>query len=58
MTVVSKRPSDVRDKENWLTSDGVHMNPLGDALMAIGVLRALGVPDEAIQAGNAAQERG
>jgi hypothetical protein len=24
------------------------MNPLGDALMAIGVLRALGVPDEQI----------
>ncbi len=30
---------------NWLTKDGVHMTPLGDALMALGVLRALGVPD-------------
>jgi lysophospholipase L1-like esterase len=31
-----------------LTSDGVHMNPTGDALMAMGVLRALGVPDSKI----------
>lgn len=31
-----------------LTSDGVHMNPTGDALMALGVLRVLGVPDEKI----------
>ena len=28
-----------------LTVDGVHMNPYGDAIMAVGVLRALGVPD-------------
>jgi len=33
---------------NWLTADGVHMKPLGDAIMAIGVLRALGVPDAKI----------
>ena len=31
--------------KGWLTSDGVHMRPLGSALMALGVLRALGVPD-------------
>ncbi|MHB1034045.1 MAG: SGNH/GDSL hydrolase family protein [Pirellulales bacterium] len=37
-------------KGNWLTSDGVHMKPLGDAVMAAGVLRALGVPDEKIKA--------
>jgi lysophospholipase L1-like esterase len=35
-----------------LTIDGVHMNPAGDAIMAIGVLRALGVPDEKIAASN------
>jgi acyl-CoA thioesterase I len=35
---------------NWLTSDGVHMNPRGDAIMAIGVLRAIGIPDEKIAA--------
>jgi acyl-CoA thioesterase I len=33
-----------------LTTDGVHMTPLGDTLMAVGVLRALGVPDEKIAA--------
>jgi lysophospholipase L1-like esterase len=32
-------------QQTWLTVDGVHMRPLGDALMALGVLRALGVPD-------------
>jgi lysophospholipase L1-like esterase len=32
-------------QKTWLTGDGVHMRPLGDALMAMGVLRALGVPD-------------
>jgi acyl-CoA thioesterase I len=37
-------------KGNWLTSDGVHMKPLGDGIMAAGVLRALGVPDEKIKA--------
>ena len=36
------------EKGNWLTGDGVHMKPLGDAAMAAGVLRALGVPDEKI----------
>jgi acyl-CoA thioesterase I len=33
---------------NWLTNDGVHMEPTGDAIMAIGVLRGLGVGDEMI----------
>ncbi len=42
--VLAKKPAEV--KGNWLTGDGVHMKPRGDALMAIGVLRALGVPDE------------
>ena len=43
---LKKKPADV--KGNWLTGDGVHMKPAGDALMAIGVLRGLGVPDEKI----------
>jgi len=34
------------EKGNWLTTDGVHMKPLGNALIALGILRALGVPDE------------
>jgi lysophospholipase L1-like esterase len=42
--LLAKKPSDV--KGNWLTRDGVHMQPMGDALMALGILRALGVPDE------------
>jgi acyl-CoA thioesterase I len=37
-------------KSNWLTGDGVHMKPAGDAIMAVGVLRALGVPDDKIAA--------
>ncbi len=40
--------------DNWLTTDGVHMRPAGDAVMAIGVLRALGVPDDQIAATPAA----
>jgi hypothetical protein len=31
-----------------LTSDGVHMSPYGDSIMAIGVLRTMGVPDAKI----------
>jgi lysophospholipase L1-like esterase len=48
LAAIAKRPADVKNKENWLTIDGVHMSPLGDTLMAIGVLRALGVPDRQI----------
>ena len=51
LAAIARRPADVPNKEQWLTSDGVHMKPLGDALMAIGVLRGLGVPDEKITAG-------
>jgi lysophospholipase L1-like esterase len=45
---IAKRPAKVPDPKAWLTSDGVHMSPAGDALMAIGVLRALGLPDDMI----------
>ena len=51
LAVIAKRPADVKNKAHWLTSDGVHMNPLGDALMAIGMLRGLGVPDAKITSG-------
>lgn len=43
LAALAKKPADV--KGNWLTGDGVHMKPMGDALMALGALRALGVPD-------------
>ena len=33
---------------NVLTSDGVHMNPQGNQLMAVGVLQALGLDEEQI----------
>ena len=41
---------DAKPKTLSLTRDGVHMKPYGDAIMAIGVLRALGVPDATIAA--------
>ena len=43
LSVLEKKPAE--PKGNFLTGDGVHMNSRGDALMAIGVLRQLGVPD-------------
>ena len=48
LTALQKKPADV--KGNWITGDGVHMNDKGNAIMAIGVLRALGVPDAKIEA--------
>ena len=44
------------DKKNGklLTSDGVHMNPDGNKMMATGVLEALGLNAEQIQAAQAA----
>ena len=44
LDAIAKKPADA--KGNWLTRDGVHMQPMGDALMALGALRAFGVPDE------------
>ena len=43
LDMLSHKPAET--KGNWITRDGVHMRPLGDALMALGTLRALGVPD-------------
>lgn len=36
-------------KGNLLTSDGVHMNPAGNQMMAIGVLKAFGLSAEQIE---------
>jgi acyl-CoA thioesterase I len=47
LEVLKHKPAD--EKGTWLTRDGVHMKPLGDAIMAAGVLRALGVPDEKLK---------
>jgi acyl-CoA thioesterase-1 len=48
LTALKQKPAG--QKGNWLTADGVHMKPLGDAIMATGALRALGVPDAKIAA--------
>ncbi len=47
LTALAAKPPALR-----LTVDGVHMGPYGDAIMAIGVLRALGVPDATVAATN------
>lgn len=48
LTALKSKPADM--KGNWLTGDGVHMKPLGDVIMAIGALRAMGVSDEKLGA--------
>ena len=47
LTALKQKPA---GQTHWLTRDGVHMQPLGNAVMAVGVLRALGVPDAKIAA--------
>jgi lysophospholipase L1-like esterase len=56
LDALTKKPAG--EKGNWLTADGVHMKPPGDAIMAIGVLRALGVPDDKIAASTPAAPKG
>ena len=41
-------------KGNMLTVDGVHMNPMGNRMMAIGVLKAFGLNEEQIKKADAA----
>jgi lysophospholipase L1-like esterase len=47
---LTKRPEAIGLDKNKraYTADGVHMKPAGDAIMAIAVLKGLGVPDEKI----------
>jgi lysophospholipase L1-like esterase len=52
LMAIQKKPA---NEKTWLTSDGVHMKPMGDAIMAAGVLRALGVADEKIAASEPAK---
>jgi lysophospholipase L1-like esterase len=51
---LTKKPADF--KGNWLTADGVHMKPMGDAIMALGILRGVGVPDAKVEAAPAASK--
>jgi acyl-CoA thioesterase I len=46
----SKKAAPATQPSKYFTADGVHMRPVGDVLMAVGVLRALGVPDEKMAA--------
>jgi acyl-CoA thioesterase I len=48
LQAIAKKPADA--KGNAFTSDGVHMTPAGDWIMAEGILRALGVPQPKIDA--------
>lgn len=43
-------PGYQRNIKNKLTSDGCHMNPLGNIMMAKGILRAFGLSEEKIEA--------
>lgn len=46
--VISARRKQTGSTENFLTTDGVHMNPLGNRLMAYTLLRGLGVPERSL----------
>jgi lysophospholipase L1-like esterase len=50
LDALAKPPAGIEPDKNKhaYTSDGVHMKPAGDAIMAIAVLKGLGVPDEKI----------
>lgn len=50
LKAIEKRKKDSGSQERFFTTDGVHMKPAGDVLMAVGLLRALGVPDEKMRA--------
>jgi lysophospholipase L1-like esterase len=55
LDAMANPPKDLTPDKNkhTYTSDGVHMKPAGDAIMAIGVLKGLGVPDEKIKVADA-----
>jgi acyl-CoA thioesterase-1 len=44
LVATANRPKTAKASPIWLTTDGVHMSPTGDALMALGLLDGLGVP--------------
>ncbi len=51
LDAMEKRPEGIEKdaKGHAYTKDGVHMNPAGDAIMAIACLKGMGVPDEKIK---------
>jgi lysophospholipase L1-like esterase len=48
LTALHKKPAG--GEPTWLTADGVHMKPLGYAIMAVGLLRGVGVSDAMLAA--------
>ena len=48
LAALHKKPAD--GEPTWLTADGVHMKPLGYAIMAVGLLRGFGVSDALLAA--------
>jgi acyl-CoA thioesterase I len=47
---VDRKSPPASQPSRFFTTDGVHMKPAGDVLMAVGLLRAMGVPDEKMKA--------
>lgn len=60
LDALEKRPESIEldAKKHAYTVDGVHMKPAGNAIMAIGVLKGLGVPDDKIAVKEAAGKKG
>lgn len=49
VSMVNAAPQAIRKTGNVATIDGVHMNPLGDEMMAIGILKTFGLTDAQLQ---------
>jgi lysophospholipase L1-like esterase len=54
LAMVNAAPEAVRKQGRVATIDGVHMNPLGDEMMAKGILRAFGLHDDQLAKAQAA----
>lgn len=55
--IVIEHQKATKSKGNFLTRDGVHMNPFGDMMMAKGILRAFGMDDAQIKTAEAAWDK-
>ena len=55
--IISELSPETRKLGNYLTNDGVHMNPLGNIIMAKGVLRAFGMTDAHLHTAEQAWEK-
>ena len=51
---LARRSAGAHPPGNLLTVDGVHMNPLGDRVMAVGILRGFGLSDAQVHAAESA----